>query len=106
MVIKNDDTLSQALVLVGLTPVRYSDERRYSIITSPEELEQLGREALNRGSIAIVVPKGQEGHMESFTWELKMAKREAYQNERKQVRDWVRSNPARAAKVAEKYMKE
>lgn len=103
MIIKNDDTLSQALALVELTPLRYSDERRYTIVTSAEELESLGRSALDRGSIAIVVPKGQEAHMESFTWELKMAKREAYQNEKRKVKEWVRNNPLRVARVAAKY---
>jgi len=106
MVIKDDNTLLQALALVELTPVWYSDQYRSALVTDSERLETLARGALNRGSIAIVTVKGQEEHMESFSWELKMAKRERAQKELQQVRAWVRANPERVAKVAQKHLKE
>lgn len=93
MVVKDEDTLHQALSLVERFPVRYSDEHEYAVITSSEVLERLCRGAFARNSVAIVVPTGEEDHMESFPWELKVARQERRYDEQRRVREWMRTHP-------------
>ena len=106
MVVKDEDTLQQALVLVDLSPVRYSDENSFRTVTSTDVLERLCSDALGRGSIAIVAPVEAQEHMESFSWELRRVRKERREDEKRKVRAWVASNPELAAKMAKRYFKE
>lgn len=93
MVIHNEQTLDEALLLVDSGPVRYSDRYAYMFITSRDALEEWARAALGRGDIAVVVPAGMESEMEDHDVALRHVKVQRKRQEQKAVREYFREHP-------------
>ena len=93
MVIHDEDTLQQALILAEQTPVRYSDQYSYIVYSKPFQLEYALRRALERGDIAIVVPVGQERAMEEYSRELRRVKEQRRREELRGVKKWISEHP-------------
>ncbi len=104
MVIHDEESLEEALSLIGSGSIRYSDTYAYIIVTNLNALEKLLRSALGRGDIAIVVPLGMESTMEVHTIELKKVKVRRQREERIAIREYFREHPESVANV-EKYAK-
>lgn len=103
MVVHDEDTLSQALSLLEQHgSVRYSDEYAWTLFSNRGTLERYLRQALERDSIAVVVPEGEEA--ENFYVErtrvLAARRRESKEN----MQRWFREHPdfAEAYKEASK----
>jgi len=103
MVIHDEATLDEALLLTDSGPVRYSDEYAYIIITNRDTLESKARSALSRGDIAIVVARGMESEMEDHFVELGKVRGRRKRQEQKDIREYFRTHPERVEKV-EKHM--
>ena len=99
MVIHDEETLEESLLLVDSGPVRYSDAYMYAILTNRDALEARSRTALERGDIAIVVPQGMESEMEDHTAELRRVKVRRKKEELKAIREYFREHPERVEKI-------
>ena len=94
MIIKDEETLERALQMIHAEGVvRYSDEHAYVIISTPETLEHQARKALARNSIAIIAPRGQEHEMEDYSTHVRVIRRERVEEEKKNIKEWVREHP-------------
>ena len=106
MIIHDEDTLQQALTLVEQSPVRYSDQFAYVIVSSPGSLEKAARIALERNDIAIVVPVGQESTMEEHCRERPRILARRTRQELKAVRRWISEHPElKEAKTEQEIIK-
>lgn len=93
MIIHNEDTLEEAVVLVQQGPIRYSDEWAYRTVTTVELLRSLATQALNRGDIAIVAPVGQERAMEEHASTRRAIRLQRREQEKVAVKTWVAEHP-------------
>ena len=93
MIVHNEDTLQQALILAEQTPIRYSDQYSYIVYSKPFQLEYALRRALGRGGIAIVVPVGQERVMEEYSVALRRVKEQRRRKELRDVKTWISEHP-------------
>ena len=93
MVVHDESTLMDALTLVAQSPVRYSDKYVYMTYSVPGNLERALRKTLERNSIAVVVPVGQERTMELFPIEFRRVQARRRQQELKDVRKWIAEHP-------------
>lgn len=103
MIVKDEQTLQQALAMVSEKPVRYCDATHFSVVSDAGALSSLADDALNSGDIVVVVFKGQERFMENHDSELKAHKRALRDKEKKQVREWVKFHKEEAARIAAKH---
>lgn len=103
MIVKDDNTLQQALNLISLAPVYYSDENRFERVEDSTRLLDLMTTALDRGSIAIV--SNDKGHMENWNYEIKLVRKQRYIDEKKHIRTWVREHPDVVKKYFERKKK-
>ena len=105
VVVKDEETLDEALLLVDSGPVRYSDQYAYVIISNRDTLEVQCRTALGRGDIAIVVPQGMESEMEDHSAELVKERAQRKRQEMKDIREYFREHPERVEKVEKRLRK-
>ena len=104
MIVHDEESLNEALLLAESGPVRYSDCFAYVIITSVNTLEARCRVALRRGDIVVVVPQGMESEMEDYPSALRRIKERRRRQEQKDIREFFREHPEKVEKV-EKYLK-
>ena len=102
MIVKDLDTLQQALALIDLSPVRYVDGISLKTVSDHDALEKLLMNRLDRNDIAIVVPVGAQSHMENYEYEVKIIRRERAIEEKNKVRAWVTANPELAKRLVQK----
>lgn len=100
MVIHDEETLEEALLLVDSGPVRFNDRYMYVIISSRETLEGRLHIVLGRGEIAIVVPQGMESEMEDYTTEFRRVKERRQREEKKAIREYFHEHPESVENVA------
>lgn len=100
MVVHDEETLGEALLLTDSGPVRYSDQYAYIIITNRDTLEAKCRSALERGDIAIVVQAGMESDMEDHSAELRKVRELRRKEELKKVREYFQEHPESVENVA------
>ena len=93
MIVHNEDTLQQALTLVEQSPVRYSDQYAYVVVSSLNSLEKLCRSALGRKDVAVVVPVGQESSMEEHVRVKLRILDQRKRQELKDVKKWIAEHP-------------
>jgi len=93
MVIHDDGTLEEALLLVDSGPVRYSDQYAYIIVTNRDTLEGRARTTLECGDVAVVVPVGMESEMENHDVALKRVKVQRKRREQRAARAYFREHP-------------
>jgi hypothetical protein len=93
LIVHDNRTLDAALELATHGPVRYSDKNSYRVVDTPEHLEKLALETLNRGDIAIVVLQGGERFMEDHDMELFRVKRKRRTQELKDMRSYMSAHP-------------
>jgi hypothetical protein len=93
VVIHDEQTLEEALLLVDRGPVRYSDRYVYVVVTNRDTLERRARSALGRDDIVVVVPVGMESEMESHDAALRRVKAQRKRQEQKEVREFLRAHP-------------
>ena len=99
MIIHDEESLEEALLLVEQGPIRYSDEYAYIIVNSPETLKYNVMRAFGRNDIAIVAPVGDESLMEVHHAErLKVMARRRVE-EKKGVQEYFREHPERVEKI-------
>lgn len=104
MIVHDEESLNEALLLAESGPVRYVDCYAYIIITSADTLEARCRVALRRGDIVVVTPQGMEAEMESYPSALRRIRERRRRQERKDIREFFREHPEKVEKV-EKYLK-
>lgn len=104
MIIKDEETIEEALQMLAVSPqgVRYSDRYAYIIVTVPETLELLCRRALAHGDIAVAVPLGHESGMENYTASLRNVRVARAREEKKKIKEWVREHPEVVEKIEKK----
>ena len=103
MIVHDDETLDQALQMIeSLGTVRYSDHYAYVVVTTPGSLEKLCRSALERGDIAIVVPREQEHEMEEHAKVLLRVQKVRTEEEKRKIKEWVREHPKQVEKFKTK----
>ncbi len=105
MVVHDEETLSEALLLVDSGPIRYSDEYAYTVITNRDTLEARCRSVLERGSVAVIVPLGMESEMEDHSASLRRVQKQRKLGEQKVIREYIREHPERVEKVEEHLKK-
>ena len=93
MIIQDEGSLEEALQLVEMGPVRYSDRYSWTVMSSSGTLEKQATAALNRGEIAIVAPVGQEKTMEEYDPTVRKVLAQRKREEMKKVRAWVAQHP-------------
>lgn len=100
MIVHDLKTLEEAIQMLSREgSVRYIDEFSHRTITSPEQLERVSLQMLERDDVAVVAPSLQE--IEShYSARLAVRKRRA-QEERARVRQWVSEHPELAEATAE-----
>ena len=103
MIIKDEESIEQALQMLAAAPegVRYDDRYAYIIITTPKTLEEQCRRALARGEIAIVVLLGREREMENYSQSLTKVRKQRVAEEQREIREWIKKNPEIAKASAE-----
>jgi len=99
MVVHDEETLSEALLLLDSGPVRYSDEYVYTVFSNRDAFESRVLSAFTRGSIAIVVPLGKETEMEVHATALLRVKDRRKREELKAIREYFREHPERVQKI-------
>jgi len=106
MIVHDEETLEEALVMVAQGPVRYSDKHNYITISDAETLSRKVTSALNTGDIVIIVPTGQEGSMEDHSQSLFKIRARRKRQEAKDIRKWVADHPEiKEAKSDEEIIK-
>jgi hypothetical protein len=100
MIVKDKDTLEQAMDLTKVGQVTYSDAVRFCVMDNTEELRVRLQRQLDNNDIAIVTLLSSQEHMENYDLSLKMVRRERRIAEQKAVRHWVTENADRAARLA------
>lgn len=102
MIVYDSKTCAEAKELLLLHGrLYYSDNFTYStIITSSASLVELVRLAILRNDVAIVAASPDS--MESQSWARKMFAVHRRKQEIKDVREWVRKNPEKVAKILQK----
>jgi len=106
MIVHDEETLEEALVMVAQGPVRYSDTYNYITISDAETLNRKVTSAFNTGDIAIIVPTGQEGSMEDHSQSLYKIRAQRKRQEAKDIRKWVAEHPeVKEAKSDEEIIK-
>lgn len=94
IIVKDDDTLEQAVQLAQQESVRYSDRYQFRTISSPETLRTLCNEAFGRSEIALVASLDEELPDYKATWRAyKAERREQKKQEDKEMRQWIREHP-------------
>jgi len=103
VIVHNAETIEQALQMLASSPegVRYSDQYAYVIIMALETLEYQCQRALARNDIAVVVPRGHEDEMEVHSSELLRIRKRRREEEKKQIKEWMREHPEIAKASAE-----
>lgn len=106
MVIHDENTLEEGIVMVQQSPIRYSDEFSYRTVTTVDLLRSLASPALERGDIAIVVPLGQESSMEEHAPTRRAFREQRREQEKLSTRRWVAEHPeVKKAKTTSEILK-
>jgi len=93
LIIQDEGSLEEALQLVEMGPVRYSDRYSWTVMSTSGALKKSGMAALERGEIAIVAPVGQEKTMEEYNPTVRKVLAQRKRDEMKKVRAWVSEHP-------------
>ena len=104
MVVHDDVTLEEALSLVDVGPVKFSDAHMFTTITSRDTLEGRCKVALGRGDVAVVVPLEDLGAMETHSVALRRIKARRREQEQFDIKSYFRTHPDSVENV-EKHAK-
>ena len=105
MIVHDEDTLNEALTLVEVGPVRYSDQYAYIVITSASTLEKAARAALERSDVAVVVAVGSENSAEAHAMALSRVKAQRKKDEPRLIREFMREHPQAVEKWRKHFAK-
>lgn len=106
MIIHNEETLEEAILLVGQGPIKYSDEYSYRTVTSERQLRGLVAQAFGRKDIAVVAPVGQERSMEVHSMARRAIKTARAEAEKGAIKQFLAANPeVRKAKTVGEAMR-
>ncbi len=99
MIVKDAQTLEQAVELCRTQPIRYSDRFQFSQIETPETLRVKLQHQLDTDDIGIVAPGGDRAFIEDYVQGLRQVRKERRIAEQKAARKWVREHPAQANRI-------
>ena len=100
MIVKDENTLMQALDLLKAGPVRCATRFVSRTVEDAEVLDRLLQEQLEKGDIAVVTLRDSAQYAEDYGYALKAVQRERRMAEQKAVRKWVTEHPVEARKFA------
>lgn len=93
MIVKNSETLEQAIKLVKTGEVWYQDGSSLRRVQNPDELRQLLQSRLDVDDIATVGLSSVVDSTEDYGYSLKLVKRERYMAKQKAARQWIADHP-------------